>query len=66
MSGDEKPLSSIKSVAKIFGLSAVPLGRHFFKGNRQRCLLGILYIMLVFAGTDWRWLALLFGLAGQR
>jgi len=65
MSGDEKPLSSIKSVVKIFGLSAVPLGLTFLQGETGNVvvMLGILYIMLVFAGTDWRWLALLFGLA---
>lgn len=58
MSGEGKPLSSLRSFSRIFGWSAVPIGLTFLQKETGSVvvMMGILYIMLIFADTDWRWL----------
>ena len=59
MSSEEKPLSSLRNFGTIAGLAVVPMLMTYLQKETGSVvvMIGIVYIMLVFAGTDWRGLA---------
>lgn len=58
MSAEGKPLGTLRSFMRIFGWASIPMALTYLQKETGSVvvMIGILYIMLIFAGTDWRWL----------
>lgn len=51
-------MGTLRSFMRIFGWASIPMALTYLQKETGSVvvMIGILYIMLIFAGTDWRWL----------
>lgn len=54
----EKPMGNFRSFVRIAMLTLIPLGLIYAQGETGTVLViaGIIYLMLVFGGVDWKWI----------